>query len=411
MHPIKPLHINTSDRLGGAGRSAYRIHKTMQSKGLGSRMMVGRKTTSDPDISEIANRIRWKLLDKAAGAVCNRFDWQYLYYPSTYALLKHPWFQEADIIQLYNIHGGYFAFPALAKISRQKPIVWRLSDQWLMTGHCGYSYDCERWLSGCGQCPYLNEYPALKRDRTAMLWKKKEHIYRQCDFHLVAPSSWTYALAQKSPLLSRFPLHLVHNGIDLDTFRPRDKGYSRDLFNLPQDKFIILCPAASSDARRKGCHITQDILRQLWQAGYQNFAAAYIGNDPGNTDEAFPTYYLDSINDDKLMSAAYAAADVFFLAPLADNLPNTVLESIACGTPVVTWNVGGMKDAIRTGETGWLCETMNPDDLFNTMKEALQLTEQLPELQRSARQVAEHEFTPEREAGQLINIYGNLINN
>ena len=122
-------------------------------------------------------------------------------------------------MQLYNTHGSYFSHTALPLLSRLRPVVWRLSDMWAFTGHVAYSYDCERWRHGCGSCPYLGEYPALSRDTTAALWRWKNAVYKRSKLTIVAPSRWIERLASESPLLSRFPIVRIPNGIDLERFR------------------------------------------------------------------------------------------------------------------------------------------------------------------------------------------------
>src|SRR6266403_283557 len=173
---LSVLHINQTDRLGGAGRSANRIHHSLRQLGVRSRMLVSRKTTHDKDIREISQSVL-RVLDRSAYHLFERLSLQYLFYPSSFLLLYDKWFRESDVIQLFNTHDNYFAHTALPFISRKKPVVWRLSDMWAMTGHCTHALDCERWMSGCGSCPYLSGYPALRWDTTAFLWRAKKSVY------------------------------------------------------------------------------------------------------------------------------------------------------------------------------------------------------------------------------------------
>ncbi|HEV2761363.1 MAG TPA: hypothetical protein VGV38_00110 [Pyrinomonadaceae bacterium] len=131
------LHISTTDNLGGSGRSAYRVHTGLRRLGVRSRMLVGTKATDDPEVDLIAGR-RLGKLDEAFNRLTGRLSWQYLFYPSSLALLRHPWLRAADVVQLYNTHGGYFSHTVLPLVSRRRAVVWRLSDMWPMTGHCAY---------------------------------------------------------------------------------------------------------------------------------------------------------------------------------------------------------------------------------------------------------------------------------
>ena len=217
--PRTVLHISQSDALGGSGRSAYRLHSTLRKHGTTSRMLVGQRRTTDPDVRPLKRNIAWRAGDRIAGTIADSFDLQYVFYPSSFGVASDPWFRDADVVQLYNTHGSYFSHTALPFLSRLRPVVWRLSDMWAFTGHVAYSYDCERWRHGCGSCPYLGEYPALSRDTTAALWRWKNAVYKRSKLTIVAPSRWIERLASESPLLSRFPIVRIPNGIDLERFR------------------------------------------------------------------------------------------------------------------------------------------------------------------------------------------------
>ena len=168
---LSVLHISESDAAGGAARAAYKIHNGLNGLGHRSRMLVGRKTTPDDEVRKIKRNVAWRAADRVSGSVLDAFSLQYAFYPSSFGLAVDPWFRSADVVQLHNLHGSYFSFTALPLLSRRRPVVWLLHDQWAMTGHVAYSLDCERWKHGCGSCPYLEEYPRLRRDTTAILWR------------------------------------------------------------------------------------------------------------------------------------------------------------------------------------------------------------------------------------------------
>src|SRR5918997_2173923 len=174
---LKVLHISESDAAGGAARAAYKLHRGLNEQGHRSRMLVGRKVTPDGDIRRLKRSLAWRAADRAAGEVLDRLSLQYLFYPSSFGVARDDWFRDSQIVQLHNLHGSYFSFTALPVLSRRRPTVWLLHDQWALTGHVAYSLDCERWRSGCGSCPYLAEDPRLRRDTTAALWRLKRAVY------------------------------------------------------------------------------------------------------------------------------------------------------------------------------------------------------------------------------------------
>src|SRR5919205_1809561 len=177
--PLNVLHISESDAAGGAARTAYKVHRGLKEQGHDSRMLVGRKVTADRDIRRIKRHDGWRAADRLTGAVLDSLGLQYALYPSSFGVSLDPWFRAADVVQLHNLHGSYFSVSALPVLTRLRPTVWLLHDQWAMTGHVAYSLDCERWRHGCGSCPYLAEYPRLRRDTTALLWRLKRAVYRR----------------------------------------------------------------------------------------------------------------------------------------------------------------------------------------------------------------------------------------
>jgi len=136
------LHISDSDRGGGAARTAWTIHTGLRRLGHGSRMLVGRPVSGDEDVRSMKRNDLWRAADRAAGEVLDRLSLQYVFYPSSFGVTRDPWFRGADVVQLYNLHGSYFSFTALPRLTRARPTFWILQDQWAMTGHVTYSYEC-----------------------------------------------------------------------------------------------------------------------------------------------------------------------------------------------------------------------------------------------------------------------------
>ena len=262
--PRTVLHISQSDALGGSGRSAYRLHSTLRKHGTTSRMLVGQRRTTDPDVRPLKRNIAWRAGDRIAGTIADSFDLQYVFYPSSFGVASDPWFRDADVVQLYNTHGSYFSHTALPFLSRLRPVVWRLSDMWAFTGHVAYSYDCERWRHGCGSCPYLGEYPALSRDTTAALWRWKNAVYKRSKLTIVAPSRWIERLASREPAalaLSDRAHPERHRPRALPSACPREEARAR--LGLPQEGPVVLFSAPDVSDRRKGGALLNDALERL----------------------------------------------------------------------------------------------------------------------------------------------------
>jgi glycosyltransferase involved in cell wall biosynthesis len=402
---LNVLHISESDGIGGSGRSAFRLHSSLRGLGLGSRMLVGRRSTGDRDVRLLKRHIAWRALDRASGELLDLLNLQYVFYPSSFGVAMDPWFRDADVVQLYNTHGSYFSHSALPVLSRRRPVVWRLSDMWALTGHVAYSYDCDRWKHGCGSCPYLGEYPALSRDTTAALWRWKDEVYRRSRLTIVAPSRWIEGLARESPLLSRFPVRRIPNGIDLERFRPVERAEARTRLGLPPDGPVVLFSAPDVSDRRKGGAVLNEALEHLHDEPFQLLVAG------ANETPAFPRAFrsLTHLVDEEEIALSYAAADLFVLPTLAENLPNAALESVASGTPCVSFDVGGVPDVVRHLETGYLAPLGDAAGLAEGVRALLRDDELRARLSARCRELAEEEFGAELEASRFAELYEGLV--
>ncbi|MDQ5820506.1 MAG: glycosyltransferase family 4 protein [Actinomycetota bacterium] len=397
------LHISESDAAGGAGRAAYKLHSGLNGLGHSSRMLVGRKVTADPAVRRLKRNVAWRTLDRGSGELLDRLGLQYVFYPSSLGVLTDGWFRNADVVQLHNLHGSYFGFTALPRLSSRRPVVWQLHDQWGLTGHVAYSLDCERWRHGCGSCPYLGEYPRLSRDTTALLWRLKDAVYSRSRLSLVVPSRWMAKLVRESPLLCRFPTHHIPTGIDTDAFRPGPQEEARRRFGLPLDRRIVFFAAADLNERRKGLHLLIAALRRMNDPPLLVLAGSGVVS--GDVEHRA----LGTLSNEDVLADAYRAADLFAVPTLADVLTQTAPESIACSTPCVSFDRGGVTDVVRHLETGYEARFGDVDDLARGIATLLGDPALLERLRRRCREVAEEEFTVTRQVRLYAELYEELV--
>ncbi len=405
------LHLSTEYNLGGSGRAAYRIHSSLIQRGHASRMLVSGPVQGVPDAGPIWGTLPWRAMDWVARRATDALSLQYLFLPSSWRLLRHPWFLAADVVQLYNTHGGYFSHSVLGVASRRKPFVWRLSDMWPLTGHCCYSYECNRWMTGCGSCPLLTDDPALKTDRTALLWRTKQRMYARANVTLVAPSQWIAGLAKQSPLVGHWPVTIIPNGLDLTVFRPINRAAAREVLGLPQDEDFVLFSSVETQAYRKGGTFVAEAVNALKGKTRKPFRLLVVGHRAREWERAVsvPVTAIDMVKDDNLLTALYSAADLFVHPALADNLPNGVLESLACGTPVVAFDVGGVGEAVRPMETGFLARYKDAGDLAEGIKRLLDDPDLRRRLSAKCREVAEAEYDMALQTQRFEELYAAVI--
>jgi glycosyltransferase involved in cell wall biosynthesis len=403
------LHFSMADVTGGSARSAYRIHTGLRSRGHRSRMLVGFRSSQDPDVQSVSASKALHLADRCANKVGGHLGFQYSFVPSSLRTARHPWLRQADVIQLFNTHGGYFAQGLLPKLARHAPLVWRLSDFWPFTGHCAYPGACNRWLSGCGSCPDLQTYPAIARDRTAELFKLKKRLYAGLPLTIVAPSSWIEQQARRSPLLGDLPVRRIPNGLDGTAYVPHSRAQAREQLGLPRDAKVILFAAhVLDDNPRKGGDV---LLRALASLGPQEgWVLALMGEGGGSWlgKAPIPVHLLGFHSDASSIARCYAAADVVAIPSVLENLPNTLIEALACGRAVVASDCGGMSDGVIHARTGLLTSMGDAVALAEGLKTILTLDERRATMEREARELFEREFSSQRELDRIEALYAEL---
>lgn len=399
-------HISTSDNSGGGARAAFRLHRGLRSAGHESRMVVGWRVEASPDIHAVmGGGLRKKIFRRAVALLDRGLSLQYSVIPWSRDFLHHPFVRTADVIHLHNLHGGYFPYRVLRKLSRMAPLVWSLHDMWPMTGHCAYSYECERWKTGCGRCPILNEYPSIYMDTTALNWRMKARIYTKSRLTVVAGSTWMAERVKHSPLLNRFDIHMIPYGTDLAVFRPVNKRRAREMLRIPEGASVILA-FASPEPRKGGMYL----IRALEQLSVEPRPWLLIaGEQLENVPRGYPVRWVGYVNSDDLLNLCYGAADIFVLPTLADNLPLSVLDALAAGTPPVAFDVGGVSDLVRHLETGYLVPERDVKGLSEGMGFLLTNSEARLHMGENARRAAEREYSLEAYTKRYLSLYEEVL--
>jgi glycosyltransferase involved in cell wall biosynthesis len=255
-----------------------------------------------------------------------------------------------DVIHCHNLHGGYFDLRVLSWLSRQAPLVLTLHDAWLLSGHCAHSLGCERWKIGCGQCPDLTLYPAISRDATAGNWRRKRKIFSNSRVHVSTPSHWLMQKVEQSHLRGSIAnARVIPNGVDLSIFRPADKRRARAALGLPQETDILLF--AANQARTniwKDYTTLQAAVSKLAESLPEPLLFLCLGGGTGS--DHMGSAELRCIpyeKDPQVVAQYYQAADLYVHASRADTFPCSVLEALACATPVIATDVGGIPEQIK----------------------------------------------------------------
>jgi len=413
---MKILHVNTHDISGGAARAAYRIHKGLQGIGMDSKILVQFKLSDDKTVIGPSTKVK-----EGLALLRPTFDstFRIFFSGGAKAIFSPAWFPFSgipsqiqsiapDIVHLHWVCGGMLPIEDLKRIN--KSIIWTLHDMWAFTGGCHYSDGCEHFRKACGNCPQLNR--SAKNDLSRSVLNRKQKAWTGLDITIVTPSRWLAECAKESTLFAKHRIEVIHNGLDLNLFKPINKTTARQIWNLPINKKLILFGAMSSTSdHKKGFNLLYEGIKQLtakWlgKAELIVFGASEPKNPP---DFGLPVHYLGCLHDDVSLSVLYAAADVMVTPSRQDNLPNTVVESLACGTPVVTFDIGGMPDMIEHQINGYLAKPFDTSDLTVGIDWVLSDDNRHKELCIKAREKAVACFDIKEVAVQYAGLYESIV--
>jgi glycosyltransferase involved in cell wall biosynthesis len=406
---MRVLHVHGKDiPEGGGAVSTYRLHSGLRGAGIDSRILCRKKTLD----SSVAMPL-WERPESLLGRVTGRLGLNEIHCVSSFKITKLPEFCDADIVNFHCIHGGFFSYLALPSLTKDKAAVLSLRDMWHFTGHCTFSFDCDRWKTGCGNCPYPNVPNKIQRDNTRLEWRLKNWVYRHSNFTVVTLDSRMTALAKES-MLKCFPIEQIPNGVDTEAYQPLDSEQCRSLLGVPLRKKVLLFSAVHLKDRRKGGDLLVEALRTLPKSLKAEMLLLLMGQDGAEVIAGaldIPTMNLGFVGGHRSKAIIYSAADLFIFPTRAEGLPNSLLESMACGTPMVSFNVGGVPDLVRHAITGYLAEAENAEDLSKGIVQLLEDSALREFMSQRCRAIALKEYSADLEVQRHIALYQRLLRN
>jgi putative colanic acid biosynthesis glycosyltransferase len=339
---MKILQINSVFGKGSTGRIAQDLHSELKFNEYESYIIYGRgRIVKEGDVFRVSNRLFF-LIDVALTRLTG-FIGIFSPFP-TWLTKKRIVELNPDVIHIHNIHGYYININEIIDfIGKLKiPLVITMHDEFLYTGKCAYTENCDRYLIGCGECPLVKSYPkSLYFDFSRKMLDSKKTIFNKIDnLTLVTPSDW---LKEKSSntFLNKHNIHVINNGIDLIRFAKQDRMIAKDFLNL-RDKKIILAVIANLDDSRKGAFWLDELSQRI----IEGFEIVCVGE--GKTKfQRDNIRYLNTSNDVALLSSYYSSADLFLILSQFENYPTVCLEASSFGIPIVGFDVGGVEEAIN----------------------------------------------------------------
>ena len=440
------LQVNYLDDRGGAAIIAMSLARALIKKGMSCFFAAGIKSSPEAFVLEIPTQslsnhplARWlwslraqsKKYDGKIRGVWRLRRWIRAYcrpegerekalghedfnFPLSRQILSLPP-KPPQIVHLHNLHNDYFDLSYLPELSQKVKVLLTLHDAWLMSGHCAHSFKCERWKTGCGLCPDLTIYPPLTRDGTAFNWERKRDIFLRSKLYLASPSQWLADRAAQSILAPAIRnLRVIPNGIDINSWQPYSKAAARDELGLSHDAFILLFAADEVKANifkdfetllsavRETAGRIKNSAVQFIALGDSRSSRQIVGD---NTQINFVAYHKQH----QKIARYYQAADVYIHAANADNFPNTILEAMACGTPVVATRVGGIPEQIMDGETGFLTAPHNAPEIADAVEKLYHSQGLLEDMGKAATKHVKNCFSLERMTDAYLNYYEDIL--
>lgn len=414
---MKILYLNGADIEGGAAKAATRLLQGIHAHGVGARLYVQRKKGTDPLISgptslfgKASSLLRPTIEQLLLGINPSKMNGPFCaaYLPD--GLARKASGSAPDLIHLHWV-ARMMRLETLARFA--VPLVWTMHDSWAFTGGCYLPGSCTRYRESCGKCPLLDS--SAEDDLSRRTWLRKKKAWSGLNLTLVAPSRWMADCARSSSLFRDVRVEVIPNGIDIDRFTPADRNLARETLSLPRDKKLVLFGATGvSGDRNKGFHLLMEALHLLPPAfGRDRMELVIFGAaEPVlPMDCGFRTHYLGWQPDEARLAQLYSAADVFVFPSIQETLGYTAMEAMACGTPCVAFNQGGVPDLIDHRQNGYLSQPYDSADLAHGIAWVLEDNDRRQNLSIRARYKVEQTFSLKVVAESHLALYRGILDN
>lgn len=372
---MRVLIVNTSENTGGAAVAANRLKEALNNNGIKAKMLVRDKESDDITVAQLNKswHQKWDFLwERFVIYMRLHFKRDNLFLidiaNAGTDITKTREFKEADVIHLSWINQGMLSLKGIRKIlESHKPVVWTMHDLWPASSICHYAHNCRNYEKQCGNCPLLPGNGS-SNDLSARIWRKKRKILERNSILFVTCSRWLADKAKKSGLLSGQKVISIPNPIDSRAFTKENREEARLYAGLPEGKKLILFVSQRVTDKRKGMDYFITAINKMVEAHPEmkdNCGIAILG---GKAEELadklpLPSYPLGYVSEEKKIASIYNSVDLFVLPSLEDNLPNTIMEAMACGVPCVGFNTGGIPEMIDHLKNGYVAEYKSSDDL------------------------------------------------
>lgn len=416
---MRVLIINTSERIGGAAIAANRLLESLKNNGIKAKMLVRDKQTDQISVVAMDRSwlTKWKFIwERIVIWSANHFQKKNLFAVDIANtgtdITGMPEFQQADVIHLHWINHGMLSLRDLRKILQSgKPIAWTMHDMWPCTGICHHADSCTNYHTTCHHCPLLVGGGG-KRDLSNRVFRKKQLLYQLAPITFITCSKWLEKQAQSSALLTGQRVISIPNAINTNLFRPQNKQEARSKCRLPQNKKLLLFGSVKVTDKRKGVDYfieSCQLLAERHPELRESIGIVVLGTHSEQLESRlpFPTYPLNYVSSERDLVNIYNAVDLFLIPSLQENLPNTIMEAMACGVPCIGFNIGGIPEMIDHLHNGYVANYKEAEDFANGIHWALTESEYAALSEQAVRKVTTH-YSESSVAKRYIDVYNQI---
>lgn len=422
---IKIVQVSTEDIHGGAAIAAYRLYTGLKVLDQNVCMLVKNKNSTNPDVIRVSSSdedvelerelfsdfIHQECINKNRTAVSNTvFSYPIFGYDFSHSLIL----KNADVINLHWIN-FFCSLSSLKTIAGlEKPMVWTVHDQWLLTGGCHYTGGCEKYLEECMNCPQLEND---ERYLPHFFLCQKRELIKEMKPVIVTPSNWLANIIKRVPVFQDMRVEVIPNSIDTALYTNIPKETARKSLNLPPDGYYVLFSVNTASEKRKGIpHLISALHYCMEDPLFFNKVmageiAVLCFGDQGDWihETNIPLISLGKIQNERDLCTVYSAADVFLVPSIEDNLPNIVIEAMSCGTPVIAFDVGGIPDMIQNGVNGYMVKKGAASEYGRAILDLINDPERNAQMSKNCRTIALEKYSLMVQAQRYMELYHELV--
>lgn len=407
---LKIAIVHAADKGGGAEGCVLSLHRSLLALGVESDLHVGYKYLDEPKVHAIPRSKPFSGALRLAREFEQSTGLQNLYSHGFRHLIRSlP--EETDLVHLHSLWGSaHFAdLEGIALAAARFPTVLTLHDEWMLTGHCACSFQCGRWETGCGNCPDLTIPPAVPRDATSINFARKRRVVQRSRLHITAVSRFLKGRVERSPITRGKPVSVVYNGIDTETFCPGDRIEARMSLGLPVQGRQVLLAGQAVEGINQG--IAQQAAAALNQVNDLETMVILVGRSAHKVAATLKVPhrvlpYQDTTGD---MARCYRAANLTLVSSEVETFGRIAAESLACSTPVITTDAGGLPEVVPHGHAGLVVPSRDIQGFVHALKELLSDLPRLERMGRNGRQWVVERFSEPIIANAYLDLYRQLV--